>query len=217
TQSLDGIVMPVRIDLAASCVGMISPRERYTLGDKLQAGDAIILLASSGIHANGLTLARALADRLSDGYATLMPSGQMYGEGLLAPTVLYAQVLEALFTAGIDIHYLANITGHGWRKIMRHSAKFSYHLTSLPDVPEVLQFMVDQGPIDLREAYGSLNMGAGFAVFVPAAQAAEAVTLAARQGITAWEAGTVREGDKQVVIEPLEIVYEGSSLAVRSE
>ena len=70
TPALAGIVADGRVDLAASCTGIISPKSRLSLGDKLDAGDAIVLLASSGIHANGLSLARALADRLPDGYNT---------------------------------------------------------------------------------------------------------------------------------------------------
>ena len=64
-----------RIDLAASCVGIVRPKARLTLGDKLGAGDAIVLLASSGIHANGISLARKLAERLPDGYATKLDDG----------------------------------------------------------------------------------------------------------------------------------------------
>ncbi|MEN9483980.1 MAG: hypothetical protein RJB37_1860, partial [Pseudomonadota bacterium] len=64
TPALAGIVEAGRIDLAASCTGLINPKERLSVGDKLGAGDAIILLASSGIHANGLSLARKLVERL---------------------------------------------------------------------------------------------------------------------------------------------------------
>ena len=85
-----------------------------------------MLLASSGIHANGVSLARKLAERLPDGYRTRLADGTLYGEALLAPTTLYAPVTEALAAAGITPHYCANITGHGWRKLMRHPG--SVHL-----------------------------------------------------------------------------------------
>ncbi|HEY2926161.1 AIR synthase related protein, partial [Piscinibacter sp.] len=63
TPALAGIVADGRIDLAASCTGLINPKERLSVGDKLGPGDAIVLLASSGIHANGLSLARKLVER----------------------------------------------------------------------------------------------------------------------------------------------------------
>ena len=71
----NGVVEPERIDLAASCVGIVRPKARLTLGDKLGAGDAIVLLESSGIHANGISLARKVAERLPDGYATQLDDG----------------------------------------------------------------------------------------------------------------------------------------------
>jgi phosphoribosylformylglycinamidine cyclo-ligase len=215
TPSLAGVVQPGAIDLAASCVGIIRPKERLTLGNKLQPGDAILLLESSGIHANGISLARKLAERLPQGYATPIADGRLFGEALLDPTLLYAAATEALFAAGVELHYCANITGHGWRKLMRHPADFTYRLTSLPPVPPVLQFMAEQAALDDREAYGSLNMGAGFAVFVPQGQVSTALASVAAQGLKAFHAGFVETGVKQVVIEPLSLTFAGASLNLR--
>ncbi len=215
TPCLTGVVEEGAIDLAASCVGIIRPKSRLTLGDDLAAGDAIVLLESSGIHANGLTLARKLSDRLPEGYATVMPGGRAYGEALLDPTVLYPPVTEAAFEAGIGLRYIANITGHGWRKIMRHPGSFTYRITELPPVPEVLEFMVEETRQTAEEAYGSLNMGAGFALFVRPADGDAAVACAEAQGVRAWVAGVVEDGPRQVVIEPLGVTLAGESLALR--
>ena len=215
TPCLTGVVEENAIDLAASCVGIIRPKSRLTLGENLAAGDAIVLLESSGIHANGLTLARKLAERLPGGYATVMPGGRTYGEALLDPTVLYPPVTEAVFEAGIGLRYIANITGHGWRKIMRHPGRFTYRITEVPPVPEVLRFMVEETRQTAEEAHGSLNMGAGFALFVRPEDGDAAVACAEAQGIRAWVAGVVEDGPRQVVIEPLGVTLSGGSLALR--
>jgi phosphoribosylformylglycinamidine cyclo-ligase len=216
TPSLSGVVAPGSIDLAASCVGIIRPKERLIVGQALQAGDAIVLLASSGIHANGITLARKLAEILPDGYRTRLPEGRMYGEALLDATLIYSAVIEDLLSHRVPIHYISNITGHGWRKLMRHPGAFTYRITTIPAVPPVLQFIVDSSHIDRTEAYGSLNMGAGFALFMPETAVPEAIRIVERQGIPALLAGRVEAGPKQGLIDPLGIRYEGESLNLRA-
>lgn len=219
TPALAGIVEADRIDLACGCTGIVNPKSRLTLGDRLQPGDAIVLLASSGIHANGLSLARKLAERLPAGYLTeIDPArhpGLRYGEALLAPTVLYAPVTEALARDGITPHYAANITGHGWRKLLRHPAALTYRIHTVPPVPPVLAFIAEQAGHDAREAYGTLNMGAGFALFVPAGQAARTVAVAEAQGIAAWVAGAVEAGPKQLIVEPLGLRWGADDLHLR--
>jgi phosphoribosylformylglycinamidine cyclo-ligase len=229
TPALAGIVEAGRIDLAASCTGLISPKSRLSVGDRLGPGDAIVLLASSGIHANGLSLARKLVERLPDGYLTPVDgsadaSGNTlnYGEALLAPTTLYSPVTEALFRAGITPHYCANITGHGWRKLLRHPAALTYRITAVPAVPPVLQFIQRHAQQDDRDAYSTLNMGAGFALFVAAEDAAKTVEVARSQGIEALIAGRVEAGDaasagagKQLLIEALGLRFSDDDLQLR--
>jgi phosphoribosylformylglycinamidine cyclo-ligase len=217
TPALAGIVAEGRIDLAASCTGLVNPKQRLSLGDRLGAGDAIVLLASSGIHANGLSLARKLVERLEQGYLTPVAAGsdQTYGDALLAPTSLYSPVTEALFRAGIVPHYCANITGHGWRKLLRHPAEFTYRIEQVPPVPPVLQFIQHHADQDDQEAYGTFNMGAGFALFVAAADADRTVEIARVQGVEAIVAGRVEAGEKQLLIEPLNIRYGNDALQLR--
>lgn len=216
TPALAGVVAPDRIDLAASCVGLVRPKSRLTLGEKLAAGDAIVLVESSGIHANGVSLARKVAERLPEGYATQLADGSLYGEALLAPTLLYSPLTEALAAAGIVPHYCVNITGHGWRKLMRHPGSFSYRIDALPPVPSVLRFVQQQAAIDDREAYGNLNMGAGFALYVASGDATRTVDVAQQVGLRSWIAGRVEEGPKQVLIEPLALGFAGDELHVRA-
>ena len=215
TPALAGIVEAGRIDLAASCTGIVNPKQRLSLGDRLAEGDAIVLLGSSGIHANGLSLARKLVERLPQGYLTRLPSGTSYGEALLEPTLLYSPVTEALYAAGIVPHYCANITGHGWRKLLRHRAELGYRIHTLPPVPEVLQFIQHHAGHGPREAYSTFNMGAGFALFVAPEAADAAVAVARANGVAAWVAGTVMAGPKRLLIEPLDLEFDDAALQLR--
>jgi phosphoribosylformylglycinamidine cyclo-ligase len=218
TPALAGIVEAGRIDLAAACTGIISPKNRLSIGDHLAAGDAIVLLASSGIHANGVSLARQLAEQLPRGYLTPLGESAVpvsYGEALLEPTILYSPITEAIFRAGVRPHYAANITGHGWRKLMRHRGDFVYRIHTLPDVPPVLKFIQAEALMSDRDAYGTFNMGAGFALFVAAEDAERTAAAARKAGVDAWVAGTVESGAKRLVIEPLGIEYDGGELGLR--
>ncbi|GAA0757798.1 AIR synthase related protein [Ideonella azotifigens] len=216
TPALAGIVESGRIDLAASCTGIINPKTRLSVGDALGAGDAIVLLSSSGIHANGLSLARKLVERLPQGYLTEIEPGLTYGEALLAPTTLYSPVTEALAKAGVTMHYCANITGHGWRKLLRHPSSLSYRIHSVPAVPPVLKFIQQHAKQDDREAYSTLNMGAGFALFVKAGDAERTVEIAKAQGVDAIVAGVVEaSASKQVLIEPINVRFGDDDLQLR--
>lgn len=215
TPALAGVVEGGTIDLGASCTGIVKPKSRLSLGDNLKAGDAIVILASSGIHANGVSLARKLAERLPNGYQTDVGNGQFFGEALLAPTTLYAPVTEALAKAEITVNYCVNITGHGWRKLLRHTSELTYRIHTVPPVPPVLAFMQTETKLDNAEAYGTLNMGAGFAFFVSAAQAEKTAAIARECGIEAWVAGLVEAGPKQVIIEPIGVTYRAEDLKLR--
>jgi phosphoribosylformylglycinamidine cyclo-ligase len=215
TPALAGIVEAGRIDLAASCTGLVNPKSRLTLGDRLAVGDRIVLLASSGIHANGLSLARKLVERLPLGWLAPVDGGPTYGEALLAPTLLYAPVTEALARAGIVPHYAANITGHGWRKLLRHPGDFSYRIDTVPPVPPVLRFIQQQARLDDEQAYGTLNMGAGFALYVAPDEAERTVQVARDLGVAAWVAGTVEPGPKALRIAPLGITWDSAALQLR--
>ena len=215
TPALKDLIAPGSIDLAASCVGLVKSRDRLTLGEKLAPGDAIVLFGSSGIHANGVSLARQLAARIPAGYATSISDGRSFGESLLDPTVLYAPVIESLFDAGIVPHYAVNITGHGWRKLMRHKSNLTYRLSSLPVVPPVLRFIQEEAGLSHREAYGTFNMGAGFAVLVQAEDTERVIGIATSHGISAIHAGSVEAGDKRVIIEPADVVFNAGDLRLR--
>lgn len=215
TPALAGVVEPGRVDLAASCTGIVHPKERLSLGDDLTEGLAIVLLHSSGINANGVSLARSVAERHPDGYLATLEDGSSFGEALLVPTVLYSPVTEALHRHGVKVRYAANVTGHGWRKLLRHPGEWTYRIETLPAVPAVLNFIRRQARLDDEAAYGTLNMGAGFALFLDQRDAQAAVDLARACGIAACCAGKVERGPKRLIIEPLGLSFDGASLSLR--
>jgi phosphoribosylformylglycinamidine cyclo-ligase len=216
TPALQGIVSPATIVLAGSAVGRIKPKSNRIAGD-IQDGDAIVFLASSGVQTNGLSLCRHLADRLPKGYLTPISDGRTYGEALLDPSVIYVRFVAALQAAGLPAHYLAHVTGHGWRKLMRLDAPFVYKITEVRPPQPVFQFIMEQGPVEVREAYATFNMGVGFAAYVAAEDAEKTVRIARQNGYDAWVAGSVsRQGDRKAVeIAPLGIVFEADTLKLR--
>ena len=216
TPALRGIVDPATIVLAGSAIGRIMPKSRRIVGD-VRDGDAIVLLASSGVQTNGLTLCRAIAERLPQGYLTKMDDGRTYGEALLDPSVIYVRFVAACQQANVPLHYTAHITGHGWRKLMRLEEPFVYRMTEVRPPLPVFQFIMRSGPVDLRETYATFNMGAGFAAYVAPQDAQRCVQLARQTGFDAWIGGTVqKQGTRKAVeIVPLGITFEGQTLQVR--
>ncbi len=215
TPALKGILQPGVVELSGPAVGEIKPKERLASADKLRASDSIILLGGSGLHANGASLARAIAEELPEGYATKLEDGSTYGEALLKPTPLYAKAVEAVFRAGVDIHYMANITGHGWRKLMRAERYLGYQIDAVPEPQPVFRFIQEKSGNDDYEMYGNFNMGAGYALFVPAKQTYMTLEALADAGYPAMRAGQVINGPKEVVIRPKQIIFTEDTLNLR--
>jgi phosphoribosylformylglycinamidine cyclo-ligase len=216
TPALKGIVNDDTIVLAGSVVGQIRPKSLRITGD-VQDGDAIVVLASSGVQTNGLSLCRAIADRLPQGYLTKIGDGRTYGEALLDPSVIYVKFVAACQQAGLTLRYAAHVTGHGWRKLMRLDEPFVYRMTDMREPLPVFKFIMERGPVEIREAYATFNMGIGFAAYVRAGDAARCVEIAKSAGYDAWVGGRVeKRGDRKAVeIEPLKITFEGDTLQVR--
>jgi phosphoribosylformylglycinamidine cyclo-ligase len=216
TPTLKGIIDPKTIDLGGSTVGIIKPKRNLVLGDKLKNGDAIVLVESSGIHANGITFVRSLAEKSPKIYQTKLPNGRTFGEAILTPTHLYVSLVREVIKAKVDVHYMTNITGHGWRKLMRASKNLSYVIREIPVPQPEFIFMQKCAGVSDKEMYGNFNMGTGFAIYVPKSHAQKVVKIAAAQNLKAWVAGEVKTGPKQVIIKPKNITFSGDSLGVRS-
>ena len=215
TPTLSGIVDPSTVVLAGSAIGIVHPKGRLIRANIVH-GDAIVVFDSSGIHANGLTLARAIAARAPNGYLTPLRDGRTYGEALLEPTHIYVPAIEDCLGRGVDIHYAVNVTGHGWRKLMRASATFAYVVDRLPTPQPVFEFIQSVGGVDDAEAYGNFNMGAGFAIYVPERDVATVLDVAKGFPFGAFRAGHVENSaTRRVVITPKGLEYAADTLAVR--
>jgi len=215
TPTLKGIVNPDAVVLSGSAVGVVKPKSHLINAANIQHGDAIVVIGSSGIHANGLTLAREIAGKLPDGYLTKLSDGRIYGEALLDPTMIYVPLVEDCFNEGVDIHYAVNITGNGWRKLMRATQPFTYIIDHIPVPHPVFSFIQEHGPIDDKEAYANLNMGAGFALYVRESDVKKVLTIAHSLGMFASRVGYIESSTvKKVIIHPLGLEYLGSTLGV---
>lgn len=215
TQSLPGVVSTGALELAGCGFGVIKPKTRLIQDKNIKAGDCILLLESSGVHANGISLARQIAGSLKSGYQTKLNDGSTFGEALLTPTILYTDILQQFFKHKLRIHYLSNITGHGWRKLMRGTHNFSYILDKIPAPQPVFDYIQRESGNNLRDMYSNYNMGAGYAVYLPEKDAKDALRIARDLKIKAWIAGRVVAGPKQVIIQPLDIKFAGDTLEVR--
>jgi phosphoribosylformylglycinamidine cyclo-ligase len=215
--SLPGMLEPREIELAGAAVGAVPAGRSPILGEQLAPGDEIVLVASSGLHANGASLARLIAARLPDGYATALADGVSFGEALLAPSVMYVPLIAALIEDGVELTYISHVTGHGLLKLMRPPAALTYRIEQLPRVPLVLDFLVAEAGLDAHAAYSTFNMGAGYALYCRAGEGAKIVATAARLGLEAIVSGRVEDGPRQVVLEPLGVCFAGEQFDLSTD
>ncbi len=216
TPTIKGIITPNTVALGGSCVGIIKDKKRIINDKNLKSGDRILLLKSTGINANGLSLARAIAKGLSDGYATKLKSGEMYGESILKKTNIYTKLIQELLDAHIDIHYISNITGHGFRKLMRARQDYSYIIEKMFDPQELFLFMQEHAGLTNYEMYDEFNMGMDYAIYLPEKDIKNAQAIVKKNSFESIDAGYVEKGERQVVVKPKSIVFKGESLKVRT-
>jgi len=172
---------PNGFDLAAACFGTVALDEIVT-GAAAKPGDAIIGLPASGVHSNGLTLARrALLEEagwaLGDRPGTL--GGASVADVLLEPTVIYVRAIVELLRSDVPVHGLAHITGGGLLNLLRLFGEVGYRVDDpLPSLP-VFDAIAQAAGVGAPEMWEVFNMGCGFCVVVPAERAGDAVSLLA--------------------------------------
>ena len=197
-----GLMPEEDYDLAGFAVG-IADQEKIIDGKRLAAGDALIGLASTGVHSNGFSLVRKVLDvehaDLTAPVAEL--GGKGLGETLLTPTRIYVRAVKALLAAGVDIHAISHITVGGFYENVPRmmtdglTARIRLDTFSRPAIFDLIQ---KRGDIPQRDMYNTFNMGIGMILALPAAQAEQALALLKETGETAWQIGEVVPGEDGV-------------------
>jgi phosphoribosylformylglycinamidine cyclo-ligase len=185
------------LDIAGTCAGL-APKDAVFPGEA-EPGDTIVGWPSSGIHSNGLTLAREAVTRDHE-YTDPFPPNpdRTIAEELLEPTRIYSEVLEPLRAA--ETHAAAHVTGGGWTNLTRMGSH-RYEITAPFDAQPVFEFVQEEGEVTDEEMHRTFNMGTGFVAAVPEADAAEIVD----DSEDARVIGDVTDGDEAVAVRGLEL------------
>ncbi|NYT05527.1 MAG: phosphoribosylformylglycinamidine cyclo-ligase [Methanomicrobiales archaeon] len=160
TATLKGLVNG--LDLAGTCLG-IREKARVVTGERIAEGDSIIGVPSSGVHSNGLSLARHLVELYAD-YHDRMPFGRTLGEELLTPTRIYAEALRVADAA--EVHGMCHITGGGLLNLTR-LGPFGFNIDEPLEIPPIFTWMQEVGSVEDEEMYRTFNMGMGYVYVVP--------------------------------------------------
>jgi phosphoribosylformylglycinamidine cyclo-ligase len=178
-------------DLAGFAVGVVS-REKLLDGSGAKAGDAVVAVASSGLHSNGFSLARkVLEGSLSEHVAEL---GTTVGKAMLVPTRIYARSVAALLEAGPPVRSICHVTGGGipgnLPRVLPEGLGARIDLASYAR-PAIFDLLAKRGPIEESEMRNVFNLGVGLLVVVDRAAAADAIAVLAARGERAWAIGEV--------------------------
>jgi phosphoribosylformylglycinamidine cyclo-ligase len=211
---LKGALPGAGLDLVGTCIGTV-PLNRVITGQHIEPGDAIIGLASSGIHSNGLTLARQHLDDLE---AHVPEFSGTVGEELLRPTAIYVKFTNALLESGANVKVLAHITSDGFLNLSRVDKNVTFDIQELPETPPVFEIIQRRGEILDEDMFLVYNMGIGFVAVVPEADVRRTLDIAEKTGYHAWRIGMVTdEAGARVHVRPKNLVgYDGRFHPVKS-
>ena len=192
-------------DLAGTVVGIVA-LDRIITGRDLVPGDVIIGLESSGIHSNGLTLARhVFFERAKLSIDHLFPElGIPLGEELLRPTLIYVPEVLDVINNIPSLKALINITGDGLLNLSRVDATVGFLIDDLPPMPPVFRLIQQHGAVDTAEMFEVYNMGVGFCILVAERDADSALEILRQHGRRARIIGRTIEDDSKGVHLPRE-------------
>ena len=195
---------PVRSapSLSGCVTGIIAPPDKMVTGEKLAAGDRIIGVPSSGLHANGISLVIKRALVIKDQFLHLLPNGKTLGEEALIPTRSYVALVEALQEENIEVHSFLGGTGGGISKIAYAKRPFTYRVSKWVDkIPPLFLFMLEAG-VSLHDCLTTFNWGIGFYIYVPENEADRTIAAGKKAGYDLIDLGGVEPGKRRVIFEP---------------
>lgn len=202
TAEMPGMYGKGDYDLAGFCVGVVE-KQKIIDGSKVKAGDVMIAIASSGPHSNGYSLVRKIIE-VSDAdiNASFGNNGQTLGNALLAPTKIYVRAIHQLLES-FDIHAMAHITGGGLLenipRVLPESAQAVVD-TSSWQLPDVFQWLQENGNVEINEMYRTFNCGVGMVLITSADDAEGIIAMLEQNNETSWQLGVIESGDKDQVI-----------------
>lgn len=196
--------LPVRSapSLSGCVVGIINPASNLITGRKLQVGDRIIGVASTGLHANGVSLVIKRAMTLPEQFMTKLYNGKTLGEEALIPTRCYVRLVEQLLSYQVDIHALLPGTGGGVGKVAFDKRSYRYVIHSWPKkIPPLFEYMRGLG-VSLQDCLTTFNWGVGYYIFVHRDDVARVLRIGRSAGYDLMEVGVVKRGKREVEFQP---------------
>ena len=196
-----GLMPEDEYDLAGFAVGVVDKKDLIT-GASIKAGDALIGIASTGVHSNGFSLVRKvfLMEReVLDTYHDAL--GKTLGEALLAPTRIYVKALRSVKEAGVRIKGCSHITGGGFYENIPRMLPDGVKAVVKKDsykIPEIFRMLAKEGSIEEQMMYNTFNMGIGMVLAVDPADVDATLAALAKTGDQAWLIGEVADGEKGV-------------------
>lgn len=207
---LGGIEGKPHVDLSGMAVGLVA-LDKIIDSSNLCHGDTIVALESTGIHSNGLTLARDTLLKKHDIHNYIDSLQTTVGEELLRPTKIYVkEILEMLKET--EIHAMMHITSHGISNLNRLGRKYGigFSIDTLPKPQPIFDLIQKDGPVANKEMYQTFNMGMGFCIIAPDSEVDDILTIAEKHKVNAHVIGkTIEDKDAVVDIEPLNLKVYG--------
>lgn len=198
TASLPKIIKD--FDLAGTGIGTVDKNKIIT-GTEIKDGDIILGITSSGVHSNGLSLARkALLDIGNYKVTDKLPTDNSVtvGEALLEPTIIYVDPIIELLNSDVKVHGLGHITGGGFSNLKRLNHNMTYIIDNLPEPLPIFKAIQATG-IEDKEMYHVFNMGIGFAVILDEKYKDQALEILNKYHDT-YVIGKIQEDEKNRVL-----------------
>ena len=203
TAEMPGFYPEDEYDLAGFAVGIVDQKDLIT-GKEIKTGDALVGIASSGVHSNGFSLVRKVFEMTEESLNTYYDElGKTLGEALLAPTKIYVKALRSVKEAGVTIKGCSHITGGGFYENIPRMLPEGVRAVVKKDsyeVPAIFKLMAKNGNIAEEMMYNTYNMGIGMMLAVDSADVDKTIAALKAAGEEAYLVGQVEAGEKGVTL-----------------